>query len=227
MRNFTHRSTQAELMDGEIPYPEFRDCLKQLERINGLTLAYPPTLRWVRQIIHGRRGALSLLDVGSGGGDMLRRLRKIDPALALTGVDLSPHSTQAAREFTPDKLRITYLTSDLFALPADQRFGLITSSLFTHHLTDAQLVEFLRWMEARATRGWFVNDLHRHWLAYYFIKAATALFSRNRLIRHDAAVSVARAFTRADWQRLIAAAGIPAVKVRWCFPFRWTVARVK
>jgi hypothetical protein len=40
----------------------------------------------------------------------------------------------------------------------------IVSSHFAHHLSDADLVRFLRWMEGAARLGWFVNDLHRHWL---------------------------------------------------------------
>jgi len=39
------------------------------------------------------------------------------------------------------------------------RFRLHVSSQFTHHLTDDQIVAFIRWMEAHARRGWFIGDL--------------------------------------------------------------------
>ena len=44
-------------------------------------------------------------------------------------------------------------------------------------------------------------------------------------VRHDAPVSVARAFTREDWDRLLVQAGLdPAkVSVEWFFPFRYGV----
>ncbi len=44
------------------------------------------------------------------------------------------------------------------------------------------------------------------------------------MVVHDSTVSVARAFTRADWRRLAAEAGI-APRVAWQFPFRWAVSR--
>ncbi len=224
MRDFSRRSTESELMDEDgIPLAEFRHCLKSLEVINVLTLAYRPTLRWLRrEVAKAGQTPVHILDAGSGGGDMLRRIARIDGHLNLTGVDLNPLSAQVAAELPSP--RVSYETADIFKfepkLPADY----VVCSLFTHHLDDDMLVEFLRWCDRRAARGWFINDLHRHWLPYYFIKWATALFSRNRLIRHDAAVSVARAFTIADWRRLLERAGIGGARIQWVFPFRLCVS---
>ncbi len=224
MRDFSRRSTESELMDEDgIPLAEFRHCLKSLEVINVLTLAYRPTLRWLRrEVAKAGQTPVHILDAGSGGGDMLRRIARIDGHLNLTGVDLNPLSARVAAELPSP--RVSYETADIFKfepkLPADY----VVCSLFTHHLDDDMLVEFLRWCDRRAARGWFINDLHRHWLPYYFIKWATALFSRNRLIRHDAAVSVARAFTIADWRRLLERAGIAGARIQWVFPFRLCVS---
>jgi hypothetical protein len=45
-------------------------------------------------------------------------------------------------------------------------------------------------------------------------------------VRYDGTVSIARSFRRADWQRLIAAAGVPA-EVHWHIAFRLCVGRIK
>lgn len=230
--NFMQRSGQPELMDTEtVSYEEFLQCLRELETINGWTWAYAPTLRWLNHI--GRKQApRTILDVGSGGGDMLRRIVKhragYGPGTTLIGIDFNPWSKKAAQEVSQG-MHIHFETGDIFEFEPTRRVDVVISSLFAHHLSDEQLVEFLRWMEAHASVGWFINDLHRHWLAYYFIKAATRLLSRNRFIKHDAAVSVSRAFSRADWHRLLQAAGIPkhAVRIRWHFPFRYCVERCK
>ena len=208
---------------GGIGFEEFHDCLQTLARINVLTLAYRPTLRWLRQF---RGEGLTLLDAGSGGGDMLRKIAGRMPGFTLRGLDLNPWSKKSAESLPFAGIR--HDTGDIFDIGPSENIDLIISSLFTHHLTEEQLVNFLRWMEKTATRGWFVNDLHRHWLPYHFIKHAVKI-SRNRLIRHDAPVSVARAFTRSDWQRLLAAAGLApgAVSISWCFPFRYCLSRVK
>ena len=228
----SQRSSQLELMDTEVvSYEQFRQCLRELETINAWTLAYGPTLRWLRRM--GRSIPVSeIIDVGSGGGDMLRKVvstsARYTDNVKLIGIDLNPWSKKAADEWS-HALPIQFETRNIFDFEAERNADVIISSLFTHHLSDEQLVQFLRWMERHATRGWFINDLHRHWLPYYFIKAATRLLSRNPLIKHDAAVSVSCAFTRADWQRLLLAASIPAnqVRVRWYFPFRYCVERCK
>lgn len=231
--DFNQRSTEPELMDNEpVDFAEFDDCLRQLRIINIFTLAYAPTLRWFSHLY--KQGRLTdgstVLDVGSGHGDMLRCLSNWAAArrlrLDLIGVDLNPLSKLSAERATSQSQGIVFITDNVFSFAPEQKIDYIISSLFTHHLTDEQLVGFIRWMDHRACLGWLINDLHRHPIPYYFIKSVVRLLSCNRLIRHDAPVSVARAFTAPDLKKLLEAAGIPAhrVSIRWHFPFRYAVA---
>lgn len=230
MPNFNQRSTENELMDQEgISFAEFHDCLQGLERINHLTLAYRPTLRWLRPWLKSGE-PICILDAGCGGGDMLRQIERqlrSEPQknnVRLQGVDLNPWSKRSAALCT-NAAAIHYETADVFRFQLEQSLDLIICSLFTHHLSDNQVIDFLRWIDTRARKGWFINDLHRHPLPYYFIKAATALLSRNRLIRNDAAVSVARAFSVSDWQRLLEQAGLAdRARIQWFFPFRLCIS---
>jgi hypothetical protein len=84
-------------------------------------------------------------------------------------------------------------------------------------------------MESRASTAWFVNDLHRHPFAYYGFGLLARLMRWHRFVRHDGPVSIARAFQASDWPALLAQAGLAkdAAKVRWRFPFRLCVERVK
>src|SRR6202166_5274048 len=78
--NFAQRSMQPELMDSEsVDFVEFHQCLRQLTIVNVLTLAYRPSLRWLGRTVHYTmpRDTVSVLDVGSGGGDMLRQIWKL------------------------------------------------------------------------------------------------------------------------------------------------------
>ena len=89
------------------------------------------------------------------------------------------------------------------------------------------MVRFLRWMEASAVRGWFVNDLHRHALAYHGFRALSRLAGWHRFVQHDGPISVARAFRHRDWERLLDEAGLRGVaEVRWYTPFRLCVGRL-
>jgi 2-polyprenyl-3-methyl-5-hydroxy-6-metoxy-1,4-benzoquinol methylase len=219
----------------DISEKDLTDCLNDLARANTLTLARPPTLRWLggatRSMAPG--SSFSLLDVGYGQGDMLRAIhrwavkRGLQPRL--TGIDLSPWSATAASAATDPSWGINYLVGDLFDYAPAEPIDFVVSSLVAHHMSDDQLVAFIRWMELNARRGWFINDLHRHPLAYYGFSVLSTATLLHRMVRHDGLISVARAFTRDDWLRLLAAAGTPpqSVTIDWRFPFRICVGRIK
>lgn len=234
MIDLAERADAKELMDAEeVDLATFAACLQDLERINRWSGAYRITLGWLDRLqrTHGAR-RLVVLDVGSGHGDMLRRIgawgEARGVALDLIGVDRNPHAATAAARATPAG-PIRYLAADVFDLSPALRPDAVISALFAHHLDDAQLIRFLRWMEARARLGWLINDLHRHAIPYWIARWTPALLHMNRLVRHDASVSVARAFARRDWQRLLEQAGLagPPTEVSWRFPFRYAVGRIK
>jgi len=236
MSNFKKRSTENELMDTEtISFVEFKNCLRHLEIINIFSFAYRPTYAWLKKSLKGisHHKSIAIFDVGSGGGDMLRQIwkwtKKWGIQVSLTGIDANPWSKKSAEEFTSPDLPITFKTSDIFKFNPIQPPDFIISSLFTHHLTEHDLITFIQWMDKYAIRGWFVNDLHRHCIPYFFIKYATCLMPVNRIVRHDAPISVARSFTIIDWYDLLKKAGIPKkeVYIKWFFPFRYGIARNK
>jgi SAM-dependent methyltransferase len=235
-RDFSCRSRQLEMMDGDaVGFDAFRKCLRDLEIVNVCTLAYRPTLYWLKKCLRSdkSRQPVSVLDIGSGGGGMLRKIwkwaQRHERETYLTGVDLNPWSKRSAEGVTPLDAPIQYETANIFSFDPDRQADFIISSLFTHHLTDNEVVKFLRWMDRSATRGWFINDLHRHRLPFFLIGCATRLLGFGPMVQHDGPISVARAFTAADWRRLVAEAGIPAerIHINWFFPFRYCVARRK
>lgn len=230
---FATRSTAAEWMDSsDVDPADLARCLDDLAVVNGVTLARPPTVSFIRRAARAKMGGsqtLSVLDVGYGQGDMLRRIarwgRRQGIALQLEGVDLSTASAVAAQAATPAWMGITYRTGDVFD-EAPGSVDVVISSLFTHHLGDADVVRFVRWMEQASRIGWFVNDLHRHPVAYYGFTALSRVARWHPMVQHDGPVSVARSFTRADWKRSLAEAGV-AAQVRWHLPFRYCVSRFK
>jgi SAM-dependent methyltransferase len=229
------RSRAEELMDlEEIDLAATEACLRDLEWINRWTGAYRVTLRWLDRLqkVHGAR-RLVVLDVGSGYGDMLRRIGAWGEArglgLDLIGVDRNPYAATAASRATSAGPPVRYITCDVFDLPPSIRPDIVISALFAHHLDEVQLLRFLRWMETRARLGWLINDLHRHAVPYWIARWTPGLLRMNRLVRHDAAVSVARAFARRDWERLLEQGGLaaPPPEVNWRFPFRYAVGRIR
>jgi 2-polyprenyl-3-methyl-5-hydroxy-6-metoxy-1,4-benzoquinol methylase len=230
--NLAARSTADERMDTDcIDYDDYQHCLRDLSRVNVVTLTHRPTLAWLAREI-GNRKSFSLLDVACGYGDVLRRISRWAEsngiAARLEGVDLNPWSTRAARAATPESARITYHTGDIFAFePAGGAVDYIISSQFTHHLTDEQIVMFIRWMEAHARRGWFIGDLRRHWFPYYGFGLLAWIARWHHFVLSDGRISIARSFVPGDWPRLIRAAGLTEadVAITRHLPFRLCVAR--
>ena len=137
MDDLSQRSTHPELMDTEtVSFAEFHDCLHALRIINTYTLAYRPTLRWFERMMAGVGSgqSISVIDIGCGGGDMLRRIwkwateRHFD--LDLIGIDLHPWSKKSAEQVTPKEVPIHFETANLFSLDPSRRADFIVSSLF-------------------------------------------------------------------------------------------------
>jgi SAM-dependent methyltransferase len=234
--DLSRRAVVSELMDGACSYQDFRQCLHDLAQVNRVSLGYRPTLQWLEQIVHLSFPAhpLHIVDVGCGGGDMLRRIErwaaKWRIPVRLTGMDMNPFAIRAAREFTPANSEIQWIVGEAGSLEtAAEPIDLVISSLFTHHLADDELIRFLMWMERVTRQGWFINDLYRS-QAYYFGFKALALAARwHRFVRNDGPISFLRSFLPAEWERYAKASGLSPISIRidnrW--PARLCVARSK
>lgn len=229
MRRLAVRARDPERMDDPaLPAADYHRVLADLGRVNRWTLAARPTLGFLARGTAGMR-RLRLLDVGYGNGGMLRAVarwaRRRGIEAELIGVDLNPKSEAAARAATPRDLAIEWRTGDYRDIGS---FDFVISSLVAHHMSDAELTAFLAWMEGHARRGWLVNDLHRHRLAYAGYPLLARALRVHPIVRHDGALSIARAFRKQEWRKLLDEAGIPpgAARIARRFPFRLCVERL-
>jgi len=223
--DFSRRANLPEIMDdGRLDAATYAAVIEDLARVNSITLARPPTINWLKKQAKSL-DEFSLLDVGFGHGDMLRAIaawaRAAGKRVRLVGVDLNPRSAPAARAATDAADGIEYVTGQAEEIEFKPDF--IISSLVAHHMDDAELAGFIGWMQATAQRGWLINDLHRHPVAWLGFQALARIFGWHPIVAHDGALSVRRAFGRSDWDKLLRTADIHA-DVRWHIPFRWTVA---
>lgn len=229
--NFDTRAYLSEWMDEPCSYEDFRACLLDLEQVNRLTLAYRPTLHWLESILENEKRTIHIVDVGCGGGDMLRMVERwADRSgipVRLTGIDLNPYAARAAAERTTRESKIAWVTGDAFSFEPGVPIDIVISSLFTHHLPDDEIVRFLAWMERVTQRGWFLNDLHREPFPYYGFKLLARVMRWHRFVQHDGPVSIRRAFREADWTKYLTAAGITQARTVTYRPARLCVSRVK
>ena len=224
------RAIAEELMDADdLALETYTEVVADLAKVNAVTMAARPTIGFLDRI-EPTDAPLRILDVGFGDGDMLRRIcrwgQRCGRTVELVGIDLNPRSAVAATRHTPDSMPITYLTGD-YADLTGQQWDVVISSLVAHHMSHGQLVAFLRFMEAEAQRGWFVNDLHRHGFAYRGYPLLARIARWHPIVRLDGTLSIARSYRPGEWLPLLAEAGIDEARVRRVFPFRLCVERLR
>ncbi len=227
MINLTSRSAKKELLDSdEIPFADIRQNMQELNVINTRLGGHTISIKGIQKLIRvsTKEKPLSICEIGCGGGDNLQAInnwcrdKKIEATF--TGIDIKQECIDFAKQQYP-LLDCSWIIQDYRNVSFEGRKpDIIFSSLFCHHFTEQQLVDMLQWMRQQSRQGFFINDLHRHWLAYYSIKLITRIFSQSYLVKNDAPLSVARGFTFAEWNNIFIAAGIKKYSIRWKWAFR-------
>ena len=226
MPSFKQRSYQKELLDGnQVPFVDIQLNMQELKSINKWLGGHKVTIAGIEKILNCKKELqeLHVVEIGSGGGDNLVAIKtwadKKNIKLQLTGIDINADCIAYARKGVSNDIQ--FIHSDYRNYVFNKKPDIIFSSLFCHHFTNEELVVMLQWMHQNSSIGFFINDLHRHPMAYYSIKILTAIFSNSYLVRNDAPLSVLRGFKKKDWKLVFIKAGISNFECEWRWAFRW------
>lgn len=219
---FKQRSTEKELLDGPIgSMDELHQNLHELDVINRLLGGYRITLNALEKVLCHTRN-YTLIDIGSGGGDTLKRIdnwsRKKNFRLALFGLDYNEACVNYSNINRANQ-RIKFICDDYrnIALHIPQ-IDIIHASLFCHHLSRQELIELIGFAQKNKAIL-IINDLERHWFAYYSIKLLTRIFSKTYLVKNDAPLSVLRGFKIHEWNTILKESGVQnfTLTKKWAF----------
>lgn len=227
----------AELLDGPLDdAATLTGNLRDLRRVNrwlgGIRLT-SHALETLAGAAADAGAAISLLDVGTGAADipvaLIDAWRRHGRRLEVTAIDERAEVIAAARAADPRVAtmpRLTLAVADGRSLPyPDETFDVAHASLVLHHLEPADAILLLREMSRVSSRGIIVNDVARSQLNLVGAWLLAHLATVNRYSRHDAPLSVRRAYTLAEAQALIAAAGLrPLAEFVGPFRHRWAIA---
>jgi 2-polyprenyl-3-methyl-5-hydroxy-6-metoxy-1,4-benzoquinol methylase len=225
MLDFVNRYKGLELLDADnIPTKDLYVNLQELNTINHVLGGHKITLAGFKKLIENQNAKHYVIaEIGCGGGDNMKVIAKyceqqnID--CSFIGIDMKQDCIDYAQSQWLSKLPVRWICKPYQNALGNETVDIIFNSLFCHHFSDNDIVEMLHWMKLKTNIGFFINDLHRHWLAYYFIKLTTKLFSKSYLVKNDAPISVARGFVKAEWKKLLNKANI-IENVNWMWAFR-------
>lgn len=212
-----------EKMDAPgVPLSELARAHKELRIINKLLGGYSLLIESLDEVDHEEH-IRSVIDIGCGSGDNLRVLaehfKRMKRRVSFTGIDINPDAIDLAKSYSRRFPEITYHSGDVW-----QPFGnadVVTCSLFCHHFNDEMIVKLINQLILSANKAVVINDLHRHWFAYHSINLLTKLFSGSDLVRHDAPLSVARSFSRKDWDAILSQCNFRRYTLKWKWAWRW------
>lgn len=194
----------AELMDDPDCDPvRLRRTLQRFWAVNGAVSRWGRVYRThLRPALARADGTARILDVGCGGGDVLRRLvrlaRRDGIAVEGVGIDPDPRACEVARGGARvDGVSFRRARSDELAREGE-RFDAVVSNHLLHHLDAASLETVLADSEALATRVCVHSDIARSRLAYAAFAVGAVPLAPGTFLRVDGLRSIRRSYTREE-----------------------------
>lgn len=202
---------EPELMDRPQPVtPELRRDLENLASLN----RHFGSHRLVRRFLAAwlRRGRVyRVLDLCTGFGDIPRIMvewgRRRGISLRIDAIDANRSTIELARTRTPSTPEIEYICADVLRFEPAERYDLVCCSLALHHFCEEDAIRLLRRCRELSHRFTLIADLERSRGTALGVWALTQFIYRDPMTRHDARVSVQRAFSFQEMRALAEEAG--------------------
>ncbi|MCQ1950720.1 class I SAM-dependent methyltransferase [Arthrobacter sp. zg-Y859] len=158
-------------------------------------------VRYLRPIFAASGGG-TLLDIGSGGGDVPRCIarwaRRDGFALEITAIDPDPraHAFASALPALPGLSFRQAYSSELVA--EGRSYDVVISNHMLHHLAPAELLALLADSRRLGRKLCLHSDIERSRWAYALFSVGTLPFFPGSFIRADGLTSIRRSFTAAE-----------------------------
>lgn len=191
-----HRHRGVEHLDDPAVDDALRErSLRDVRRANLLLGGTNAVIAEVKRLLPSLPREATLLDVGTGLGDIPDRARRVaraaGVALHAMGVDEAPSLASTVK-----RVLDASVCGDARRLPfADASVDVVTCSQVLHHFEDREVPFVLAEMHRVARRAVIVSDLRRSWIAVGGFWLVTFPFGFHPVSRHDGVVSVLRGFT--------------------------------
>ncbi|MBE1525368.1 2-polyprenyl-3-methyl-5-hydroxy-6-metoxy-1,4-benzoquinol methylase [Nesterenkonia lutea] len=202
--NLSRRDEQLlELMDDPNCDPQrLNATLRRFGLVNRLISGWDLIYRRrLRGILTSLDRPARVLDLGSGGGDVLARLAELAArdgiAVDWTGADPDPRAHEAARARAEPG--ISFLCADADELISrGESFDVVLSNHVLHHLSAAELQQFTAASRQLCSGTVMHTDIARGRLAYGLYSVAITPLAPGTFLRTDGLRSIRRSYQRAE-----------------------------
>jgi len=188
--------------DPDCDLAALRRTYAQFRVVNRLVAGWRPIYRRRLRPILSRTTPTTLLDIGSGGGDVPRALARWAARdglrLEITAIDPDPRAHAFATE-RPAVAGVTFRQASSGELVEEGcRFDVVTSNHVLHHLDGRELAGLLGDSDRLADRLVVHNDIARSRWAYLGYAVASRPFGRRSFIHVDGTLSIRRSYQPAE-----------------------------
>jgi 2-polyprenyl-3-methyl-5-hydroxy-6-metoxy-1,4-benzoquinol methylase len=224
---FQHRTNKAEIMDDfELKGHELEVVLKDLNNVNKRLGGYKITINGIKTLLPKQKQSLKIADVGCGSGENLRQIAKWakqkNISVELYGIDANLNSINLAKTLSTEFQNIQYIQQNVFDKNFEQyQFDIICLSLTLHHFKDKDILRLLPILYRNSNFGVVINDLQRHWLAYFLFQLYSALLMKSKIAKHDGKVSILRGFKKNELENFSTFVKPKNLHLEWCWAFRY------
>jgi len=219
----------VEMLDRPAPFADLSENLDDIANFNAFFGGCSVTLRHAKRLLRAVPAdrAATVVDVGTGGGDIPRALvrwaRRAGRSIRVLAIDLGGEVLSVAAAPLNNKPEITLIQGNALALPLRPlSVDVAISTHLLHHLAPDEAAASLAEMDRVSRRGLVANDLFRTRVAHAVVWTTTRLLAKSPMSRHDGPLSVPRAYTPEEVESMARRANLPSVRVRrypWALRF--------
>ena len=202
---------ELELMDRPQPVsPELERDLENIRQLNRWFGSYALISmflsRWIKP---GSR--LRIVDLATGSGDITRLIaecgRKIRAELRIDALDRQSATLEIAQKLSVPYPEISFVEGNILEWRPAEPYDVVFCTLALHHFSNDDAVRVLQRCRELSHKFVLVSDLRRSWMATIGVHLLTATVFREPMTKHDARLSIARAFSFSEMNQLAKRAG--------------------
>jgi ubiquinone/menaquinone biosynthesis C-methylase UbiE len=219
---------KPELLDTRQPVNrKLEASLESLRVLNKYFGAYSLVRHFMRRWLETGR-TYRMLDLATGFGDIPRMIvtwaRRHGVSVKIDAVDRQPATLEIARRASTGYPEIHYVRADARNYCDAMTYDVVCCSLALHHFSELDALKVLRRACELSHDKVLVSDLERTWFTWACVQAVTTVAARDAMTRHDAKISVRRAFSyrelgdlaqQAGWRNFGHARFVPARQAIW------------